>query len=522
MPAARVSLGSGIDAGEHALERLVEDRFASRLFARDATLWGPAAVAEASNRLGWVDAPGRGDDTVADALALRNRLAGEGVDRIVLCGMGGSSLAPEVIAHRDGVPLVVLDSTHPDQIRAAVSELARTAVIVSSKSGSTVETRSQLASFEAAFAAAQIDAASRIVIVTDPGSALADHAATRGYRTFLADPEVGGRYSAFTAFGLVPAVLAGADGRRLLEEARAVGAILGSDTVENPALQLAAALATALPQRFCAGVYHATATDSPMPDWIEQLVAESTGKDGRGLLPIALTADAPEVRTGPPATQGLIALSDAAPDDRAAGSPPPGTIAVEGPLGAQLFTWEVATAALGRLIGVDPFDQPDVEAAKVAARALLAQGNGAHADPPPSNSASALLAALSGAIDAEGYLVIQAFLDRATTLPLRELRAALAETLGVPVALGFGPRYLHSTGQFHKGGPRVGVFLQFVEPDVRDEPIPGEASGYAALIRAQAHGDREVLTRLGRPVFTEPSELVAPLLAALRVAAAAR
>lgn len=511
----QLQLGQGIAPGGDELARLVEDRFATRLLARDATLWGRDAQAEASVRLGWTDAHVRATGILSAAEELRADLTTSGIDRIVLCGMGGSSLAPEVITRRDWAPLVVLDSTHPDQVRRALRELERTAVVVSSKSGSTVETRSQLAAFEAAFAAAGISASERIVVVTDPGSALEEHARSNDYRVFLADPEVGGRFSALTAFGLVPSVLAGADGRGLVEEAAAAAEILYLDSDENPALRLAAALAAALPTRYLGGAFETQVRSTHLADWIEQLVAESTGKDGRGVLPIALPQGAPELAGELPANELLIELRPEARNDGGA----PQTITVSGSLGGLLLTWEVATAALGRLIGVDPFNQPDVEAAKVAARAALAE---AGADEASAAAASAeLLAQLRAATPDDGYVVVQAYLDAETGSPLQELRAALLRELRVPVALGFGPRYLHSTGQFHKGGPATGVFLQVLDASVQDLPIPGEggvesSAGFAGLIAAQAKGDRNVLAGLGRPVFTIDQSEVPALLAALQ------
>lgn len=509
----QVQLGTGVEPGEAELQGLVADRFATRLFDRDASLWGESAESEAAVRLGWVDACAHGDATVAEVEVLRAELNAAGVDRVVLCGMGGSSLAPEVICHRDWAPLTILDSSHPSQVRRALADPQRTVVVVSSKSGSTIETRSQLAAFEAAFAEAGIDASARVVVVTDPGSALHDVAKDRGYRAFLGDPEVGGRYSALTPFGLVPAVLAGADARSLLAEAAAAAELLRLDSPENPALRLAAALSAALPRRYL-GLHESQVHGTPLADWIEQLVAESTGKQGTGILPIALPQSAPELAGRLPETELLVELRPAP----GSGEPLPGSLSVSGPLGGQFMLWEVATAALGRLLGVNPFDQPDVEAAKVAARAALEQ-SGTDGESPnldPTTVASTLRAAMPN----DGYLAIQAFLDRATEAPLVELRDALVRALGVPVSLGYGPRYLHSTGQFHKGGPACGVFLQIVDDGhalaTADLPIPGsDAGGFAALVMAQARGDRTVLEELGRPVFVMTADQVAAALAAL-------
>lgn len=507
-----VILGAGGPAEEAETQRLVDARFASRLFARDSAIWGETAQEEAGQRLGWVDAYAHGVPIVAAAEALRADLLARGVDRVVLCGMGGSSLAPEVITRRDWAPLVVLDSTHPAQVRRALREVERTVVVVSSKSGSTIETRSQLAAFEAAFAEAGIEPSERIVVVTDPGSGLEADAHERDYRVFLADPQVGGRFSALTAFGLVPSVLAGADGRALLSEAADAADALRADDSGNPALRLAGALVAALPQRYLFGCFESRVQGIGLPDWVEQLVAESTGKDGRGLLPIALDPGSPEVHGRLPETMLLVELSP----DAGLEEVPVGTVAVAGPLGAQFLLWEVATAAIGYLIGVNPFDQPDVEAAKVAARAALGSAGSDSALATEEVPTADRVAELRGALDPEGYLVIQAYLDRETETPVAELRAALAEALRAPVALGFGPRYLHSTGQFHKGGPARGAFLQIVDDATEDLAIPGSRNGFAELIAAQAAGDREVLRGHGRPVVTIAERDVPALLAALR------
>lgn len=489
--------GPGLPETDDIVRRLVEDGVAGRLFAKDPTLWGDEAETEARIRLGWVDAAARGDAIVDEAEALRASLDTVGIDRIVLCGMGGSSLAPEMISRRDWAPLVVLDSTHPAQVARALTDLHRTLVVVSSKSGSTVETLSHLTAFESAFARAGIDAADRIVLVTDPGSALEERARRSGYRVFLADPDVGGRYSALTAFGLVPSVLAGADGRAVLAEARAAAPLLSSDSADNPALRLAAAIASLLPERYICCTGESQVQGTHLADWIEQLVAESTGKRGRGVLPVALPAHAPELHGDLPGNAFAVDLAPAP----GAGPVPALTIEVSAPLGAQFLLWEAATAVLGRLIGVDPFDQPDVESSKAATRELLERGSSAELSEEPLLEADDALRALRAALDPRGYVAIQAYLDRATRAPLAELRARLAETLGVPVALGFGPRYLHSTGQFHKGGPQLGVFLQVLDEDSGSAPLASEVD-FAALIAAQARGDRQVLESRGRPVVS--------------------
>ena len=490
-----------VDAGpadESTVAQLVADRVASGITAGDSSLWGPAAQEEAAVRLGWVALHEASRPLLAEIEALQAELRGEGLDRIVLCGMGGSSLAPDVITRTAGVELTVLDTTDPGAVRRALTDrLDRTVVVVSSKSGSTVETDSQRRAFEAAFREAGIEPGPRMVAVTDEGSALANLAVEAGYRrVFLADRTVGGRYSALTAFGLVPSGLAGADIAALLDDAAAIAATLASDSPDNPALTLGAALGTGPADKVA---IEATVSGIVgFADWAEQLIAESTGKDGTGVLPIAVgSADDPEV-------------GDFAPDVHA-------VRVVGGPLGAQFLLWEYATAVAGRLLGINPFDQPDVESAKKAARGFL------DAQPEPEaaefvdgaieiRATPGLLTGsdtLTGAVDAllahlgeRSYLAVMAYLEReGDDASLAGIRRPLAERTGRPVTFGWGPRFLHSTGQYHKGGPPVGVFLQITGAVASDLDVPDRPFTFGQLIAAQAAGDAQVLADHGRPVL---------------------
>ncbi len=502
-----IAFGGDIERAEggrtaELLESLVRGRVASRIFANDAGLWGPAAEAEAAIRLGWTDFEPSAREVIPQVESLREEFAAAGVDRIVLCGMGGSSLAPAVIARWAGVELTMIDSTHPAAVARVLSgDLSRTAVVVSSKSGSTVETRSHLAGFERAFRDVDIEPASRVVIVTDPGSPLEAESRAAGRRDFTADPNVGGRFSALTAFGLVPSGLAGVDVGRLIDEAQAVRETLARDDAANPALRLAAAIAAGLPERFVLAVRETSSARWGLGNWIEQLIAESTGKEGRGVLPIALHAAAPEFRDMPPQAMA-VSLAGGEAADAVPGTDTDTGILVAAPLGAQMLLWEVATAALGRLMGIDPFDQPDVEAAKVAARAALAETDGSVPQAAQTPPAAELLSRLREAVPAHGYLSIQAYVDPYGVLaePLGELRDRLASHLGAPVSLGFGPSYLHSVGQLHKGGPALGAFLQICDTGAPDIGIP-DSETFGVLIAAQARGDREVLAERGRPVI---------------------
>jgi len=516
-----------VDSGS-ALHELLQRRFASRLFAGDATLWGPAAEAEASVRLGWTDVAPHAAPLIPEIEALRAEFVAAGIDRFVLCGMGGSSLAPAVITRWAGVPLVVLDSTHPAMVRRAIGDaeaLARTAVIVSSKSGGTIETLSHLAAVETAFANAGIEASSRIVVVTDPGSSLERDSRLAGRRVFLADPNVGGRFSALTAFGLVPSGLAGADIRRLVSDAAGARDELMQDTEANPALQLAAYVCAGLPTRFVLATRSGADADWGLGQWIEQLIAESTGKDGSGVLPISLAPNAHEFGTADdrvlPVQLRQTSAVEGAGSGRLTDTDPMRGLSVAASLGAQLLLWEVVTAALGALMSVDPFNQPDVESAKVAARGLLnAPASEVEDSDDAAASPAATVAWLRAALPAGGYLAVQAFLDSgAAYVPkLAELREALAESLAAPVALCWGPSYLHSTGQLHKGGPAIGAYLQLVDAAMPAHPIPGAPHGFETLIEAQARGDRAVLSGRGRPVLTLRTEDVASLVDGLLVA----
>ena len=510
--------GAAAEAIERVVPALVADEVASGITAENPALWGPEAEAEASRRLGWVEAVSVSRPLVARITELRNTLLASGVDRVVLAGMGGSSLAPEVITRTSGRPLVVLDSTDPVQVRRAVStDLARTVVVVSSKSGSTLETDSHRRVFEQAFREAGIDPAERIVVVTDPGSPLEDSATAAGHIVFAADPEVGGRYSALTAFGLVPSGLAGADLDELLDEADAISALLSTDEDENPGLVLGAILAGTSPLRSTIAIVADGTHIVGLGDWIEQLIAESTGKSGRGLLPIVLDPRAPELREGLADVQ-IIRLVGSKRDERHVKR---GEAEITGSLGAQFLVWEYAVAVAGRLLGINPFDQPDVEAAKVAARALLDVSDADRTTTDGTATADGIVVRTSGGLAPgdtlagvvsnlltelgdDGYLAIQAYVDRATGTSLAALRDVLARRTGRPVTLGFGPRFLHSTGQYHKGGPATGVFLQIVaDHDAeQDLAIPDRPFTFGQLLRAQAAGDASVLADHGRPVLT--------------------
>ncbi len=515
---AFAATGAAQEAGTTHLMTLVADQVASRIFAKDPTLWGADAAADSAVRLGWVETPEVSAALLADITALRDELRAEGINHIVLCGMGGSSLSPEVITATAGVELSVLDSTDPSQVRAAVSDrLAATAIVVSSKSGSTLETDSQRRIFEAEFTKAGIDARSRIIIVTDPGSPLDGAAREAGYRkVFNADPHVGGRYSGLTAFGLVPSGLAGVDLAALLDEAEEAAEMLRDDDVDNVGLRLGAALGGTSPLRNKIVIVDEGSGIVGFADWAEQLLAESTGKLGTGVLPVVADPDSPEVTEG--ATDVLVVRLVAGDADIELRE---NEVSIAGSLGAQMMVWQFATAVAGRLMGINPFDQPDVEAAKSAARGLLdatptttpalfAEGAVEVRTANDKDDAGWLagaatldqaITALLSTLPADGYLSVQVYLDRLAHAPLEQIRNELAESTRRPVTFGWGPRFLHSTGQFHKGGPAVGVFLQVTGTATQDLAIPDRPFSFGELISAQAAGDATVLAEHGRPVL---------------------
>jgi glucose-6-phosphate isomerase len=492
---------------------------AGRLAARDATIWGRDAEPEAAQRLGWLDLPETSEALLPQLRELRERLSARGIDHVVLAGMGGSSLAPEVITRTAGADLTILDSTDPHQVGAALADrIERTVLVVASKSGGTVETDSHRRAYEHAFRQAgltEAEVAERIVVVTDPGSPLHDEAVKAGYAVVLADPSVGGRYSALSAFGLTPSLLAGADVERLLADARVLSADLGED--DNPGIELGRALGDAA----TAGRDKLVLADAGsgivgFGDWAEQLVAESTGKQGTGILPVVVEGiDAPGFAdAGPDAYRVVLGT----------GRPGVAAAAVSGSLGAQFLLWEYATAVAGQVLGINPFDQPNVAESKANTTKILEEaGDG----PLPEGTAALVdgavevhgdLAALgdptdlAGVLAAQlgqvgrspgdmGYLAVMAYLDRHGDGEAAGLRARLATAArGRPVTFGWAPRFLHSTGQFHKGGPQTGVFVQVTGAVDRDVEVPGRSYTFGRLQLAQALGDQRALAERARPV----------------------
>jgi glucose-6-phosphate isomerase len=531
------------------LDAWTSDRVAERLWAKDGSLWAASGKDpdEVAAWLGWLDLPDAMSARVTELEHLARDVREDGYRRAAVLGMGGSSLAPELFsrvfgwaggaggsgaASADGLELRILDSTHPDAVRGFRSwaSAQRTLFCVSSKSGTTTEPNAYQA------AMGEIAPALDFVAITDPGTALAELARAQEFRAIVEAPaDVGGRYSALTVFGLVPAALNGVDVGRLLERAQAMAdACRTADAASNPGLALGAALGEAA----LAGRDKLTILVgerlAPFGDWAEQLIAESTGKAGRGIVPIvgetlhasdAYADDRCFVRLSlaGEVEPELDALADAA---EAMGHPVV-RIGLADPydIGAEFVRWEVATAAAGIVLEIDPFDQPNVQESKDATKALLEAYRSSGALPEtmpivsePGIAVSAEPAVLGdtpvsvdGAVEqllglarpGVDYVAILAYLpmDAEVIDRLQAIRARIGEATGAATTLGFGPRFLHSTGQLHKGGPDTGVFLQITADPSKDLPIPGWSESFGTLIAAQALGDLASLQKRGRRVL---------------------
>ena len=464
----------------------------SRLAAKDSTLWGPEAAAEAAIRLNWIDLPHSSMELLPQLDELVNWARRSQFTNVILCGMGGSSLAPEVIGKSYKRALTVLDTTDPDQIHAAIPEsLLNSVIVVGSKSGSTIETASQKALFEKLLSDQGLHPADHMVIVTDPQSPLDRSSRDQGLPTINADPNVGGRYSALSAFGLVPAALMGVDIEALLKQAQAASETFTE--AHSPAVQLATAIFEAGEQNvaFC----DAGSETPGLSDWIEQLVAESTGKNERGRLPIVLEGSTSPV-AGPHLLINLAKDSTSSAD-----------IVVTANLGEQFILWEWVTALLSIALKVDPFNQPNVTEAKERTNAILAQwANGETDDVKPSYEDENLAIysdskneSLEAQFDAlfenpSHYISIMAYLARGIDDQIAETRSLIAAKSSRGTTFGWGPRFLHSTGQFHKGGQHNGLFIQITGENKRDLAIPGRDFTFHTLLMAQALGDGQALS----------------------------
>lgn len=546
----KLSLGKYEGAVATRLRRWHEERFGRRLWDKDSGLWPGAAPDDVTARLGWLDLPEKSRVDAGAWKTFADGLAAEGIEEVVLLGMGGSSLAPEVFASTfgkaQGYPrLVVLDSTHPDAVRSVETSLSlnQSLFIVSSKSGTTIETVSLFDYFFQRLGQVSAEPGRNFIAITDAGTPLDIAAQAKGFRIVInAPPDVGGRFSALSAFGLVPAAIAGASIRGLLEAAEAAAASCARDIREdqNPALALGAALG----EMALAGRDKLTFFTSPsiagLPNWIEQLVAESTGKNGKGLVPIVDEPWLQPDRYGSDRVFAYISLrGERIPDDESRlealeklGHPVLRTMLdAREELGAEMFIWEIATSAACGVLGVNPFDQPDVEISKRLARAAMEEPRIGEVDrdqaAPLGGDTEAMknkIIDLLGRARPGSYVSLQAYLQPCseTTDLLKTLRLRLSQRTGLPTTLGYGPRFLHSTGQLHKGGPATGVFIQIVDTPPDGPRTPSAAYTFADLIGAQSLGDLAALRQRARPVVRlEIAGEVGPRLAGITALIAA-
>ncbi len=545
-------LAGGVDSAYRAaLDSLVRDDAVGRLARRDATLWKqePEHQSIILNRLGWLDSPRWLREHIPELTAFASEVRSEGFTRVLLLGMGGSSLAPEVLSlvmrGAPGAPtLDVLDSTDPAAVRDAERShrLDRTFFLVSSKSGRTIETLSQYRYFRARLESSGIpNVPRRFAAITDPGSALEGLAREEELRrVFLNPADIGGRYSALSYFGMVPAALLGIHLEGFAERAsRAAEECAAPEAARNDGLRLGALLGAAAK----AGRDKLTLLTSPslrpLGYWIEQLVAESTGKETKGILPIEGEPPGFARYYAPDrcfvsialASEPVAELSSLGAELRQAGAPwVEITLADRTELGAQFYRWEVATAFAGAVLGIDPFDEPNVQESKDNTAAILAEVERTGATPTgeprsredgvdvftPGALWSALTSGTPGHPSLEmllgrffaqrkpnDYLAILAYLERtaATESSFVQLRREIRDALRIPVLQGYGPRYLHSIGQLFKGGPGTGMFLLITNESHEDLAIPGSRVTFGTLELAQALGDVRSLDARGKPAI---------------------
>ncbi|HEY7941534.1 MAG TPA: hypothetical protein VID25_06275 [Candidatus Limnocylindrales bacterium] len=535
-----------------ATQRALTEGWARRVWDRDAALWSPDADVQATigQRLGWLDLPLDFSDRIAELVGLADGLRAEGCRQALVCGMGGSSLAPWVIARvwpaaPDGIAVAVLDSTDPSAVRAATADgdPGTTLYVIASKSGTTVES----ASFEAYFWELETErygrfprdaAGEHFAIITDPGHSLDQFPHREAYRTVLLNPpDVGGRYSALTYVGLAPAALQGVVLDPMLDEALAMAEACRLPGADNPGVALGAALGALAHGGRDKITFVIEPAVAPFGAWVEQLIAESTGKQGLGLVPIvdeplgvpaAYTDDRVFVRLAPPGTKGDAAwrsTTEAALAALAAAGHPVIDVPMPGGLGAEFFRWEFATAVAGAVLGVNPFDEPNVTESKHNTARLLDtyRRDGALPDagrplamegplalfgdgvmkPETGAGAAQVLRQHLARLGPHGYLALQAFIapTRDRDRALAAIRLRLRDATHRATTVGYGPRFLHSTGQLHKGGPPTGCFLQLTADHADDVPIPGAPESFGTLIEAQAAGDLGALVAHQLPVL---------------------
>ena len=508
-----------------ALRRAEDEQVGSRVRAGDPTLWAPAGTPEVANRLGWLTIAKRMLPELPSYGALTEELIAEGTRDVVVLGMGGSSLAPEVIRRTFGrlqtagghdptqPTLHVLDSTNAGAVRELEQAIdpQHTLFLVSSKSGGTIEPLSMLAYFWS-----RVPSGRRFAAITDPGSGLERLAAERDFRrVFHGDADIGGRYSALSPFGIVPAALTGADARALLEGSFAawdteIDTGEGQGTTAPAWLWLGVALSAMAQQGRDKLTLIVPASLDGLGLWLEQLFAESTGKHGKGILPVA-----EEPLLGPesygPDRVFLHLVDPASPDPRAetaaralaAAGHPLIAIPTRGPrdLGRIFMLAELCVAVAGWGLSINPFDQPNVQEAKDATGRVLAQIEANQTPPKPADATPRELRILLGEAAPPSYVALMGYMkpSPAVDAAIAELREAIMTTTKATTTFGYGPRFLHSTGQFHKGGPPSGRFLQLLHDEGPDVAVPGRAYTFTSLEHAQADGDLQTLRDHGLP-----------------------
>lgn len=502
------------------IEKARKSALVSRLWKKEPALWtkDAAGQAEIAQRLGWLEAPARSEKLAADILSFASEIKAEGYTRVVLIGMGGSSLAAEVFQNVFGVAagypaLSVLDSTDPGRVRDVESklDLTKTLFIVSSKSGGTIELVSLYKYFAARVRESAGEAwARQFIVITDPGSPLEASARQQGVRrVFHGFPDVGGRFSALTPFGLVPAALIGVDIRKVLSSATAMAARCADsvDPADNPSVLLGVSMAVLAESGRDKLTFVMPETLASFADWAEQLVAESSGKEDAGIIPIVgEKTDKPGVY-GTDRFFAVFESAAGASDALTAGLERSGhpyvCLKADSPeaIGGQFFLWEAATAIACSLLKVNAFDQPDVQSAKDRTKAILSKlsSGGAVEILTPDRA----LDAFWDNVEEGDYAAILAFLPDRPELrtELESLAADIRHKTRVAVTLGFGPRYLHSTGQLHKGGPNKAVFFIITSETADDVAVPGESYTFGQLETAQAMGDLRALEEKGRWIF---------------------
>ena len=513
---------------ERRLKTWQAQQFGSRLWKKDPTLWSADPVAELTDRLGWLRMPESMQKQVEALRQFAEKAKADGMHHVVVLGMGGSSLAPEVFQHgfgnQPGYPaLMVLDSTHPAAIRSIEGkiDLARTLFLVSSKSGTTTETNSFFYYFWDKLKQLKAEPGEHFAAITDPGTPLEKLAGERKFRAVFSAPEdIGGRYSALTVFGLVPAALIGLDVEDILKRARHMSETCGGSVPEreNPGLVLGAALAEFTLAKRDKITFLCSPSLTAFPAWIEQLIAESTGKDRKGIVPVAgEKLGAPEKYGADRAFVYLRYESDENHelDRQVAGLEANGhpVLRIEmlekTDLAQEFFRWEVAIAAAGSALGIHPFNQPDVQLAKdLATKAMREARTGSRRraklkeEVSASDDAAMQQAASSWTSKAKprDYVSVQAYISPTPEhdAALQRISEALRNRLGAAVTVGYGPRFLHSTGQLHKGGPNTVLVLQIVDQPTDDLPVPETDYTFGALIEAQAMGDFTALKQRRR------------------------